>query len=100
MSPTLKPDSEATGRRVVVLVGLGFMGSHICRELSARGRAVRIFGQPGSSRELIRGYGREVEIVRGHIPRPQEGVGRIADADVVGHLGPPTVPGLAMNNPE
>ena len=100
MSSTLQPDSEAAGRRVAVLGGLGFMGSHICRELSARGHAVRIFDKLYASRELIRDFEREVEVVEGDISRPHDVLSAIADADVVVHLVHTTVPGSSMDDPE
>ena len=100
MSSTLQPDSEAAGRRVVVLGGLGFMGSHICRELSARGHAVRIFDKLYASRELIRDFEREVEVVAGDISRPHDVLHAVADADVVVHLVHTTVPGSSMDDPE
>jgi UDP-glucose 4-epimerase len=76
------------------------MGSHICRELSARGYAVRIFDKLDASHELISDFERDVEIVAGDISRPQDVLNAIADADVVVHLVHTTVPGSSMDDPE
>lgn len=100
MNSTRQPDSETAGRRIVVLGGLGFMGSHICRELSARGYAVRIFDKLYASRELISDFERNVEVVAGDISRPHDVLSAVADADVVVHLVHTTVPGSSMNDPE
>ena len=100
MSSTLHPRSEHAGQRVTVLGGLGFMGSHVCRELAARGYAVRIFGKPSDSRELIRDFEREVEVVVGDISHQHEVLRAIADADALIHLVHTTVPGSSMEDPE
>ncbi|MET0650144.1 MAG: NAD-dependent epimerase/dehydratase family protein [Pyrinomonadaceae bacterium] len=87
------------GERVVVLGGLGFMGSHLCRALVAGGRAVRVFDRPQASRELLGDIARELEIVEGDVARAQDVVGACADADVLVHLVHTTVPGSSMEDP-
>ena len=88
-----------SGERVVVLGGLGFMGSHLCRALLAGGRAVRVFDRPQASPELLGGAGREVEIVEGDVARAEDVVGACAGADVLVHLVHTTVPGSSMEDP-
>ncbi|HLL73727.1 MAG TPA: NAD-dependent epimerase/dehydratase family protein [Pyrinomonadaceae bacterium] len=100
MSVNLHPGSEPIGGRIAVLGGLGFMGSHICRELSARGCAVRIFDRLYASHELIRDFERDVEVVSGDISRKRDVLSAIADADVLIHLVHTTVPGSSMDDPE
>ena len=91
--------AEQSGKRVVVLGGLGFMGSHLCRALVAGGRAVRVFDRPQASPGLLGGVGREVEIVEGDVARAEDVVGACADADVLVHLVHTTVPGSSMEDP-
>lgn len=91
--------AEQSGKRVVVLGGLGFMGSHLCRALVAGGRAVRVFDRPQASPELLGGLGRGPEIVEGDVARAQDVVDACADADVLVHLVHTTVPGSSMEDP-
>jgi UDP-glucose 4-epimerase len=88
-----------SGKRVVVLGGLGFMGSHLCRALAAGGRAVRVFDRPRASPGLLGGLGRGLEIVEGDVARAEEVVDACADADVLVHLVHTTVPGSSMEDP-
>ena len=52
MNLDLPHSSRKDSDLIAVLGGLGFMGSHICRELVRRGFAVRIFAKLHSSRTL------------------------------------------------
>ena len=88
-----------SGKRVVVLGGLGFMGSHLCRALVAGGRAVRVFDRPRASPGLLGGLGSGLEIVEGDVARAEEVVDACADADVLVHLVHTTVPGSSMEDP-
>jgi UDP-glucose 4-epimerase len=85
--------------RIVVLGGLGFMGSHLCRELVRRGCQVRIFDKLYASHELIRDFERDVEIVNGEVGRPDDVLNAIADADKILYLVHTTVPGSSMSDP-
>ena len=84
---------------IVVLGGLGFMGSHICRALVGRGERVRVFDRLYASRELVADIEPQLEIVEGDINRPNDVIGAVADADSVVHLVHTTVPGSSMEDP-
>jgi UDP-glucose 4-epimerase len=92
-------NAEPSEKRVVVLGGLGFMGSHLCRALLADGYAVRVFDRPDASRELVGDIGRDLEVVGGDVARAQDVIDAGADADVLVHLVHTTVPGSSMADP-
>lgn len=75
------------------------MGSHICRELLARGHRVRVFDQPHVSRELIADIESYVEIVGGDVLRPHDVLSAITDAETVIQLIHTTRPGSSMEDP-
>ncbi|HEY3104438.1 MAG TPA: NAD-dependent epimerase/dehydratase family protein [Pyrinomonadaceae bacterium] len=85
--------------RVVVLGGLGFIGSHICRELTANNYAVRIFDKLYASRELVADYENQIEIVEGDANRAKDVLAAIRDATVLIDLIHTTVPGSSMKDP-
>jgi UDP-glucose 4-epimerase len=85
--------------RFVVLGGLGFMGSRVCRELARAGARPVIFDRPAASRALIGELANELEIIEGDIKRPEDVLGAIAEADTVINLIHTTVPGSSMNDP-
>ena len=93
------PQSDAGRERVVVLGGLGFIGSHLSRSLNKHGYAVRIFDRPGVSRELIKDCERDVEIVAGDISQPQEVIDALESAAILINLVHTTVPGSSMKDP-
>jgi UDP-glucose 4-epimerase len=96
----LKPDQQTlTTDRITVLGGLGFMGSHICRELVRRGRTVRIFDKLHTSRELVADIEREIEIVEGDILRPHDVMSALTDTQTIIHLVHTTRPGSSMQDP-
>lgn len=99
MSKTSLPVSKTGHGRVVVLGGAGFMGSHICRELLARGHTVRIFDKLYASHALIHDFEHEVEIIEGDISRPDDVLSAVGDAETLIHLVHTTVPGSSMNDP-
>jgi UDP-glucose 4-epimerase len=86
-------------RRVAVLGGLGFVGSHLCRALVASGYTVRIFDKLYALHALVEDLEGAVEIVEGDIARPDDVLGVIADAETVIHLVHTTVPGSSMKDP-
>ena len=86
-------------RRVAVLGGLGFIGSHICRQLVACGYAVRAFDKLYALRTLIEDIEGDVEIVEGDIARPDDVLSVVSDVDTVIHLIHTTVPGSSMKDP-
>jgi UDP-glucose 4-epimerase len=90
--------SRATGP-VVVLGGLGFMGSHISRALVARGFGVRIFDRLYASRAAVRDIESTVEIVEGDIARSSDVLAALEGAETIIHLVHTTVPGSSMDDP-
>lgn len=90
---------EPSGQRVVVLGGLGFMGSHLCRALLAAGYVVRAFDKPHAARAASGDFGRALEIVEGDVACAEEVIDASADADVLVHLVHTTVPGSSMEDP-
>ena len=93
-----RPAAES-GRRITVLGGLGFLGSHICRALVARGDTVRIFDKLYARRKLVEDIETQVEILEGDISRPDDVLGAISEAEVVINLVHTTVPGSSMMDP-
>jgi UDP-glucose 4-epimerase len=91
--------SGGAGGRVVVLGGCGFIGSHLCRALVARGRAVRVFDKVYAGRTLIADIEREVEVVEGDVARPEDVLAALDGADTVLNLVHTTVPGSSMLDP-
>jgi UDP-glucose 4-epimerase len=75
------------------------MGSHTCRELLARGFAVRIFGRPYSSRVRIQDLEERVEVVGGDVSQTEEIMSAIEDASTLIHFIHSTVPGSSMDDP-
>jgi UDP-glucose 4-epimerase len=91
-------DSTRPGT-VAVLGGRGFMGSHICRALVARGLPVRIFDKLYAGRKLVTDIESSVEIVEGDIARPDDVLAALEGADTLIHLVHTTVPGSSMEDP-
>ncbi len=87
------------GLRVLVMGGLGFIGSHLCRSLLSEGYDVRIFDKLYGSRELIRDFEPEVEIAEGDVERHEDVLGALQDMDVCVDLIHTTVPGSSMQDP-
>ncbi len=86
-------------KRIAVLGGLGFMGSHISRELVRRGYFVRIFDRLYASRQPISDFETSVEIVESDSLRSQDVVEAIADVELVINLIHTTVPASSMDDP-
>jgi UDP-glucose 4-epimerase len=91
--------SPAARARAVVLGGCGFIGSHVCRALLARGNSVRVFDKVYAGRELLRDIEGEVEIVEGDIARPDDVLAAIEGCETVVNLVHTTVPGSSMHDP-
>lgn len=94
-----KTEVAPANDRVVVLGGLGFIGSHLCRALVAQGRSVRVFDKPDASHDAISDFEQSIEIVSGDIAKPEEVVDAIRDASVLINLVHTTVPGSSMIDP-
>ncbi len=85
--------------RVLVLGGLGFIGSHISRLLLAEGYLVRIFDKLYCSRNLIADIQERVEIEEGDAERPEDILHSLRDIDIAIDLIHTTVPGTSMQDP-
>jgi len=99
MDVASQTDKKSPGERVVVLGGLGFIGSHVCRALIGQGHAVRIFDRADASPELIRDFQQSIEIVAGDVARAEDVVGALKDATLLINLVHTTVPGSSMVDP-
>lgn len=84
---------------IVVLGGLGFIGSHVCRKLVLEGHPVRVFDREGAPRERIKDIEDRIEIVSGDIARAEDVLSGIADATTLIHLVHTTVPQGSMDDP-
>ena len=85
--------------RISLLGGLGFIGSHIGRELVNRGYSVCIFDKPNVSQGLIGDFEDSVKVVEGDVSRPEDVLAAIADTEIVINLIHTTVPGSSMSDP-
>jgi len=99
MIPFSNPGRTLDGRHIVVLGGLGFIGSHLCRALLAKGCLVTIFDKLYSARELITDIEPRLKIVEGDFSRPDDVLCAIDDSDTLIHLVHTTVPGSSMQDP-
>ncbi len=85
--------------RVLVMGGLGFIGSNLSRLLLAEGYQVRIFDKLYGSRHLISDIAEKVEIEEGDAKRPDDIVRSLQDIDIAIDLIHTTVPGASMSDP-
>ena len=99
MTTTPSPAKELAHERVVVFGGLGFIGSHLCRELLKHCAAVKIFDRPGGSRESVRDIENSIEIAGGDISNTEDVIAALRDATVLINLVHTTVPGSSMKDP-
>lgn len=86
-------------QRVLVMGGLGFIGSHLCRALLQEGYRVRIFDKLYGSRMLISDIEADIEIMESDIERPEDVLRALEGMDVAVHLIHTTVPGSSMHDP-
>lgn len=70
--------------RALVTGGHGFIGSHLCEALTARGHRVRVLARPGSDLSALAGL--PVEVVRGDLLDPPSLPAAVAGMDWVFHL--------------
>ncbi len=70
--------------RIAVTGATGFVGSHLCRELAARGHAVTALVREGSSAERL--AGENISFARGDITRPESLPPAFQGCDAVVHL--------------
>jgi UDP-glucose 4-epimerase len=91
-------DMDKRGR-ILVLGGLGFIGSHITRLLLRKGYSVKIFDKLYGSRELISDIQEEVDMEEGDAERPEDVLRALKGVDVAIDLIHTTVPGASMIDP-
>jgi len=84
---------------VVILGGLGFIGSHLSRAMVREGFPVRIFDKLNASRELIKDIEPDIEIIEGDAERPQDVLDALSGGEIAFHLIHTTVPGSSMQDP-
>jgi len=84
---------------VVVLGGLGFIGSHLSRALLSLGYRVRIFDKLYASHELMEDIESRVEIIEGDFEKSKDVIDVLIDAPICFHLIHTTVPGSSMQDP-
>jgi UDP-glucose 4-epimerase len=85
--------------RVLVMGGLGFIGSHLSRLLLEEGYQVRIFDKLYGSSNLIADIQEKVEIEEGDAERPEDILRSLRDVDIAIDLIHTTVPGASMQDP-
>lgn len=84
---------------VLVMGGLGFIGSHLSRALLCEGYRVRIFDKLYGSRDLIADIIGDIEVEEGDAERPDDVLRSLKDIDVVVDFIHTTVPGASMKDP-
>jgi UDP-glucose 4-epimerase len=85
--------------RILVMGGLGFIGSHLSRLLLEKGYQVRIFDKLYGSYNLIADIQDRVEIEEGDAERPEDILRSLSDINVAVDLIHTTVPGVSMLDP-
>jgi len=85
--------------KLVVMGGLGFIGSHLSRALLAENYQVRIFDKLYTSRNLIHDIEQHVEIIEGDVERVEDVLQCLEDVDIAINLIHTTVPGSSMADP-
>jgi len=86
-------------QRVLVMGGMGFIGSHLSRLLLHEGYSVRIFDKLFGSRSLIADIERKIEIDEGDADRPEDILRALRDIDIAVDFIHSTVPGVSMKDP-
>lgn len=94
-----KGTGKNDGTRILVMGGLGFIGSHLCRALLKQQFAVRIFDRLYTSRDLIEDLTNHVEIFEGDIERTEDVMEALDNVDIAIYLIHTTVPGSSMHDP-
>ena len=86
-------------QRVLVMGGMGFIGSHLSRLLLHEGYSVRIFDKLYGSRSLIADIERKIEIEEGDADRPEDIIRALRNIDIAVDFIHTTVPGASMKDP-
>lgn len=84
---------------ILVMGGLGFIGSHLSRLLVKNGHQVRIFDKLYATKRLVADILDDIEIVEGDIEKPSDVLHALQDVDAAIHLVHTTVPGSSMQDP-
>jgi UDP-glucose 4-epimerase len=84
--------------KILIMGGLGFIGSHLSRLLLAEGYSVRIFDKLYGSRNLIADIQGKVEIEEGDAERPEDILRSLQGIDIAIDLIHTTVPGTSMQD--
>jgi len=84
---------------ILVMGGLGFIGSHLSRSLVQEGYRVRIFDKLYGSRHLIGDIAEKIEIEEGDAERSEDVLQALRNVDIAIDLIHTTVPGTSMNDP-
>lgn len=84
--------------RVLMMGGLGFIGSHLSRLLVQEGYRVRVFDKLYGSRHLISDIENKIEIVEGDAEKNEDVLRAMDDVDVAVDLIHTTVPSASMMN--
>ncbi len=95
----LKLKSASKGKSILVMGGLGFIGSHLCRRMLQDGFRVRVFDKLYSSIELVTDIASKLEIIQGQIERENDVLKALEGIDIAIDLIHTTVPGSSMLNP-
>jgi len=86
-------------RFILIMGGLGFIGSHLCRALLREGYRVRIFDKLCADLYLVSDIVDQVEVFQGDMQRPQDVLAALRDVDTAVDLVHTTVPGSSMKDP-
>ncbi len=85
--------------RIIVLGGLGFIGTHLSRALLDAGYQVRVFDRLFGSRKGIEDIEGLVEVIEGDIARLEDMSEALKGCAVGIHLAHSTAPGSSMKDP-
>lgn len=89
---------KGTQTQVLVMGGLGFIGSHLIRLLCKQGYRVRVFDKLYATRHLIADIENKIEIVEGDAEKTEDILRAMHNMDVVIDLIHSTVPGASMTD--
>ena len=78
--------------KCLILGGGGFLGSHLCDALLAKGYAVRIFDRPNLKRYRVFSFDEDIEWVDGDFTNQKDVAQAISGCDIIYHLVSTTLP--------